>query len=192
LALANGGKAVPSFVFQHVPVKEIYQFVDEYEFNASAAERENAVFSIDDFKWYKLNDKITDGVIGEVPCSESRGGHTGEYEAWLEKGEIIGAFFGHDHVNNFTGTTDEGIRMGYNGGLGFSTYGRGSDRSARIFEIDENDVENYNTFEYTYKDCTGKDFSFFITDLISPVALSYVGKVLAVILPSFVKDIIAK
>ena len=151
----------------------------------------DCVFGLDDGQWYKLNDKATSGVLGEVPCSESVNGNTGEYEAWLEHKEIIGAFFAHDHVNNFMGVTDEGITLGYNGGSGFSTYGRGGDRSARIFEIDENDVRNYETHLVTYNDVASKPINYYIMDLFSPVIATWIGRIIDIVCPKFIKDIIA-
>lgn len=186
---AATGSYVPSLVFQHVPVKEIYQFLDIVPFNE---DHTDCIFSIDDGQWYKLNDKATSGVLGEVPCSESVNGNTGEYEAWLEQGEIIGAFFAHDHVNNFMGVTDEGITLGYNGGSGFSTYGRGGNRSARIFEIDENDVENYETYLVTYNDVASIKIDYYILDLFSPVLATVLGKIIDIICPQFIKDLVVK
>lgn len=186
---AATGSYVHSLVFQHVPVKEIYQFLDTVPFNE---DHTDCIFSIDDGQWYKLNDKVTSGVLGEVPCSESVNGSTGEYEAWLEHGEIIGAFFAHDHVNNFMGVTDEGITLGYNGGSGFSTYGRGGDRSARIFEIDENDVENYETYLVTYNDVASIKINYYILDLFSPVLATVLGKIIDIICPQFIKDLVVK
>ena len=181
------GDYVPSLVFQHVPVKEIYQFVDKVPFNA---DHTDCIFGLDDGQWYKLNDKAISGVLGEVPCSESVNGNTGEYQAWLEHGEIIGAFFAHDHVNTFVGVTDEGIRMGYNGGTGFSTYGNGGERSARIFEIDENDVENYDTRLVTYNDVSSFKINYYIMDLFSPVIATVLGRLIDLVCPQFIKDII--
>jgi hypothetical protein len=183
------GDYVPSLVFQHVPVKEIYQFVDTVPFNE---DHTDCIFSIDDGQWYKLNDKVISGSLGEVPCSESVNGNTGEYEAWLEQGEVIGAFFAHDHVNTFVGVTDEGIKMGYNGGSGFSTYGNGGDRSARIFEIDENDVENYDTYLVTYNDVEPISINYYIMDLFSPVIATVIGRIIDIICPQFIKDIVVK
>lgn len=185
---AATGSYVPSLVIQHVPVKEIYQLIDKVPFNA---DHTDCVFGLDDGQWYKLNDKATSGVLGEVPCSESVNGNTGEYEAWLEHKEIIGAFFAHDHVNNFMGVTDDGITLGYNGGSGFSTYGRGGDRSARIFEIDENDVRNYETHLVTYNDVASKPINYYIMDLFSPVIATWIGRIIDIVCPKFIKDIIA-
>ena len=185
---ASTGDYVPSLVFQHVPVKEIYQFIDKVPFNA---DHTDCIFGLDDGQWYKLNDKATSGVLGEVPCSESINGSTGEYEAWLEHKEVIGAFFAHDHVNNFMGVTDEGITLGYNGGTGFSTYGSGGDRSARIFDIDEKDVRNYDTYLVTFNELSPVKIDFYIMDLFSPVIATWIGRIIDAVCPDFVKDIVA-
>lgn len=186
LKAANGGKVVPSLLFQHIPVKEIYQLLEEVPYDEAG---DDAVFSIDEFKWFKLNDKVIDGVLGEVPCSEPLESHTGQYQAWVEKGDIVGAFFGHDHVNSFRGKTDDGIVMGYNGGTGFSSYGRGGDRSVRIFEIDEKDPANYNTYELTFNKMV-MEIPFYFLDLFSPAIVTTLGKILKFILPNFAWDLI--
>ena len=185
LKAANGGEVVPSLLFQHIPVKEIYQFLDEVSFSEAD---DDSVFSIDEFAWFKLNDKVIDGVMGEVPCSEPLESHTGQYQAWVEKGDIVGAWFGHDHVNNFYGVTDDGIKMGYNGGTGFSVYGRGDDRSARIFVIDENAPADYETYEVTFEE-QFFEIPFYLIDFFSPAIVTTLGKILKFIVPGFVWDI---
>lgn len=163
---ANGGKVVPSVLFQHIPVKEIYQLLNVVD----KKEADSAVYNTKDGNWYKLNeDKLIDSAtgIGEAPCSENFDVITGQYEAWLEKGDIIGAFFAHDHVNNFVGKTDDGIVLGYNGGSGFNTYGSGNKRSVRIYEFDENNVEDYDTYAVYYDDVLDDGLSFYIIDLFS-------------------------
>lgn len=187
LKAANGGKVVPSLLFQHIPVKEIYQFLDEIPFTDDVTD---AVFSLDEVKWYTLNDKVIDGVLGEVPCSESLESNTGEYQAWVEKGDIVGAWFGHDHVNSFYGVTDEGIKMGYNGGTGFSTYGRAGDRSVRVFVIDEKDPANYETYEVTFNEMVF-EIPVYPLDLFSPTIATTIAKLLRSLIPSFLMPIIA-
>lgn len=160
----NGGKVVPSILFQHIPVKEMHQFFVEGEKGA-----EDSFYNFESKKWFTLGDNVIvseTNYAGESPCSEPVGYKTGQYEAWLEKGDIIGAFFGHDHVNNFVGITEDGITLGYNGGSGFHSYGMGDKRSVRIFEFDEDDVENYETRSVLYGELTGKSFSFAIPDLM--------------------------
>ena len=169
----NGGEIVPSVVYQHVPVKEIYQCLEKVD----KKEANNAIYSLNDYEWYKekedymFNDEARmikkDNYIGEAPCSEVFDSKSGEYEAWIQQGDVIGAFFAHDHVNHFMMQTDDGIVMGYNGGTGFAAYGRGSHRSIRIYEFDENDVNNYTIDSVYYDDLTGKNFSFYYSDIMS-------------------------
>ncbi len=187
LKAANGGKTVPSLLFQHIPVKEIYQLLDEVPFTADLTD---AVYNLDENKWYVLNDNVIEGSLGETPCSEALTKVTGQYESWLETGDIIGAFFGHDHVNNFYGRTDDGILLGYNGGTGFSTYGRGGERSTRIFVIDEKDPANFETYEVTYNDVASKPISFWFIDLFSPTLATTIAKFLVSLIPNFVMEII--
>lgn len=182
LKAANGGEVVPSLLFQHVPVKEIYQFVDQVTYK----EANNACLNIDDRKWYSLNENSgligDDNNMGEAPCSEPLDHTTGQYEAWLEKGDIIGAFFAHDHVNNFMGKTAEGIILGYNGGTGFRAYGRGDHRSMRVFNINENDVENYETHSIYYSDVVGEKFDRYFSDFMTPAIF---GDIIRVFLKMF-------
>ena len=169
----NGGEPVPSVVYQHVPVKEIYQCLEKVD----KKEATNAIYSLNDYEWYKekpeymFNDDNRmlkkDNYIGEAPCSEVFDTKSGEYEAWVKQGDVIGAFFAHDHVNHFMMKTDDGIVMGYNGGTGFAAYGRGSHRSMRVYEFDENDVKNFTIDSVYYDELTGKEFKFYPSDIMS-------------------------
>lgn len=172
LKAENGGEAVPSMLFQHIPPKEIYTLFAECSWND-----EGAIYSRRDSKWYKLDENEAEGYLGEAPCSEDFDNITGQYEAWLECGDIMGAFFAHDHVNNFVGVNEDGIKMGYNGGTGFRAYGLGDDRSVRIFEYNENDVENYETRLLTYAEATGEEVPVVVVDLFSPALLTSLMKV---------------
>lgn len=175
LKAQNGGEVVPSLLFQHIPVKEVHQFFVEGEKGA-----DDSFFNFDNGKWYTPDWSLVeakDCYVGEVPCSEDVDRTTGQYEAWLEKGDIIGAFFGHDHVINFVGETKDGITLGYNGGSGFNAYGFGDKRAVRIFEIDENDVENYTTRSVFYGDITGDRFDFYITDILSTAAIAEIFRI---------------
>lgn len=172
LKAENDGEPMPSLLFQHIPVKEIYSLMKPCEWDT-----DGAVFSRRDKTWYILDETKASGALGEAPCSEDFDNITGQYQAWLENGDIMGAFFAHDHVNNFVGTTSEGITMGYNGGSGFRSYGVGSDRSVRVFELQEDDVENYKTRIVTYEDVTGKTLSFVPSDLLSPALLTTLMRV---------------
>ena len=63
--------------------------------------------------------------------------------------------------------TDDGIVMGYNGGTGFTAYGRGSHRSMRVYRFDENDVKNYTIDSVYYDELTGNSFKFYPSDIMS-------------------------
>ncbi len=172
LKAENGGVDVPSILFQHIPPKEIYNLLAECE-----ASDEGSIFSRRDNKWYKLDETRAEGSLGEAPCSEDFDNVTGQYESWVKTGNIMGAFFAHDHVNTFVGTTDEGIVMGYNGGTGFRAYGLGDERSVRVFEFNENDVENYSTRILTYAEVTGESIPVVFVDLFTPALLTSLMKV---------------
>ncbi len=175
LKALNGGKVLPSILFQHIPVKEVYQLLETVDYRT-----ENAVFSTVDGNWYAIKEDMMvseGGTMGEAPCSEDLTKTTGQYEAWLEKGDItLGAYFAHDHLNNFVGKTKDGIILGYNAGTGFRSYGRGGDRSVRVFEFDENDVENYSTRCVTYSETIEK-LNLYITDIFSPALITKLMKV---------------
>jgi hypothetical protein len=61
----------------------------------------------------------------------------GLFAAFLEAGDVMGTFVGHDHVNDFEGELF-GIRIGYGRASGFSPYGReGFERGARVIRLQE-------------------------------------------------------
>lgn len=149
LKASNGGTVVPSLVFQHIPVKETYKLLREVPFGTIGAVGSNFTD-----KFYVLNKDLMVGdrnVLHEGVSSESLDKTTGQYEAWLEQGDVIGAYFGHDHKNTFVGRTEDGIVLGYNGGFGFASYGDGMERYARIYDFNELDVAGYTrtTLRYT-------------------------------------------
>ena len=146
----NGGNVIPSLVFQHIPVKETYQLLKIVPSDTPGAIK--GKFTSDYYILDENADWLGDrNVMREVPASEHPSKTTGQYEAWLQQGDIIGAYFGHDHINTFVGRTAEGIILGYCGGFGFATYGDPGERYAAIYVFNENDIENYtrSTVYYT-------------------------------------------
>ena len=182
----NGGNILPSITFQHIPVKEIYSLLNVVEYG----ENDDAIYSTVGRNWYALdpNKMISDTYhLGEAPCSEDLTKTTGQYEAWLEKGDMtLGAYFAHDHLNNFVGKTDDGIILGYNAGTGFKSYGDGGNRSVRVFVFDENDVENYDTYSVRYNDLF-TPISFYYTDLFSPALITPLMKAIYAVLGNIIK-----
>lgn len=148
----NGGKVVPSLVFQHIPVKEIYKLIKEVPAGTDGAVKPiyGSQYLILDEEAEWIGDR---NIMREAPASENPEKITGQYEAWLEQGDIIGAYFGHEHINTFVGKTEDGIVLGYNGGFGFATYGDPGERYARIYDFDANDIENYTQKTVYYTEC---------------------------------------
>jgi len=171
LKAANGGETVPALNFQHVPVKEIYSLLEVCEWNTPGA-----IYARRDGNWYVTAEGV-EGECGEAPCSEDFDVITGQYQAWVENGDVVGAFFAHDHVNNFVGKTEDGITLGYNGGTGFRSYGIGGNRSVRVFNINENDVAGFETHLVTYNEIMGTNISSTLSDFMSPAILTDVMKI---------------
>lgn len=127
----HGGRTIPAVLFQHIPVIEEYELLREakpYEY--PVATRGYGKFSN---KMYVLKDGV-DGYLGEGPCSPEFNG--GQFASWKKTGDVIGAFFGHDHLNDFTGCVD-GIMLGQNKTSGFCCYTDGARSLVRTITIHE-------------------------------------------------------
>ena len=87
-----------------------------------------------------------DGVLGalkEHTCPPGWGAyrdkeHTVEgrtlYDAWRVNGRMVGAYFGHDHMNSFDGVDENGIRLGATKALTVNSYNDG-DPGLRLFVV---------------------------------------------------------
>lgn len=162
LKAENGGEPVPSLLFQHIPVPQIYDLLTQVPFGVMGSVRG---YGRNWAKWYVVNEEKAQGNVKEGPCS-SYDDH-GQYASWLKQGDIAGAFFGHDHTNNMAGKTDDGVTLGYNAGCSFNLYGDGLNRSMRMFVIDENDAWDYNTYLVKYGDIMPDDGGILLVDLLA-------------------------
>lgn len=149
LKALNGGVVMPSLLFQHIPVPELYtELMTEVPAGTPGAMPgkgcEAGKFFLPD------SDKYISGSFGENPSISVK--NVGFYDAWVEKGDIIAAFFGHDHNNDYIGKTDDGIVMGYCRGAGFHVYGEGTKRGVRSFTFHEDDLKNFKTESIYYQD----------------------------------------
>ena len=129
----NGGKTVPAILFQHIPVLQEYDLLKEAEKREGAFEH--------DGKYYEVKDgAFSNGVMREAPCPPKNG--RAQFESWKKTGDIIAAFFGHDHTNTFTANLD-GIDLVQTIGAGYHTYGK--ERGGRIIVLDENRPDSYES-----------------------------------------------
>ena len=148
LKAENGGEPVPSLMFQHVPVPQVRDL-----FIPCAEDDPDAV------KWrgpdklpYKLDPARADGYADEYPdvCEAD----FGQLDAIREQGDVCALVFGHDHANNFTCDLD-GVQIVQTPGASFRSYGTERARGVRVFEIDENDPWNVETYTLNYYDLVG-------------------------------------
>lgn len=141
----HGGKTIPALWFMHIPVCEEYELLRE----AKVQEIPDAVRGYGDRSktFYVLKDHV-EGYLGEGPaCSEV---NSGIFDAWKEVGDVKGAFFGHDHMNDFAGYYD-GILLAQNKTAGFQPYTDGCRSGVRLITLDENNVEDIQTRMYHFK-----------------------------------------
>lgn len=141
----NGGKIIPAFLFQHIPVPEEYELLRE----AKVHEKLDCVPG--HRKWadknYVLKENV-EGYLGEGPCTPCV--NSGQFAAWKEIGDVIGAFFGHDHMNDFAGYVD-GIMLAQCKTAGFRPYTDGCRSGVRLITLDENNLQNIDTRMYHFK-----------------------------------------
>ncbi len=133
----NGGKPMPSFVFQHTPVPEEYELLRKAHFwELPVAVRGYNTKR----KTFYVGKKGTMDYVGEGPCSPDV--NSGQFVSWKKVGGILGAFFGHDHLNDFSGFVD-GIFMAQHKTAGFRAYTDGCKSCVRLVTIDEKNPEKF-------------------------------------------------
>lgn len=115
-------RKIPSLMFFHIAVPEFRQLLGSGKFTGEKNE--------------------------DVGNSHINGGL---FAAALERGDVLGMFVGHDHVNTTVGDWF-GIKLGYGGSIGYGTYGlpgneteRNRLRGGRVFEISEQNPAAFAT-----------------------------------------------
>lgn len=137
LAASNGGKPVPSILFQHIPVDDMGNLFEECNFWDEGA-------VIEDGKCYRLNQELADGYyVGAILPGQT----TEQFKSWKKQGDILGAYFGHWHTAGWTGVWD-GIELGFTFGCEFA---KPAPYGIRVFTLHEDDIENYDNELYTYE-----------------------------------------
>lgn len=135
-----------SYVFQHIPVPQVYDMLLQVPFGTK-----NAVtcYGPNFLKWYLPNSEyIWDGALGEGPCSSEY--DSGEFDTWKKIG-VQAAFFGHDHLNSYCGTLD-GVDLIATPGMGFYMYGRGDEHGARLITFHADELANWKSQMLYYRD----------------------------------------
>ena len=137
---ANGGKPVPSILFQHIPTDDMGFFFEECKIWDEGSR-------LVDGKFYRLNKEVANGYNAGAyaPATET----SAQFKAWKECGDVKGAYFGHWHTEGYTGTYD-GIELGMTYGCEFAKTGPYGIRVFTIYEDGSFENELY-TYEGNVK-----------------------------------------
>ncbi len=143
----NGCEVVPSINFQHIIVPEIYDALQQTKllWFGRIVRKKNPLN--DSNKFYKL----PEGAIGELreyPCPPYY--NNGQFDAMLEMGDVLATVSGHDHENSFE-IDHKGIKIINTPTIGFNAY-NDINIGARVFVIDENAPESFETYCLTISD----------------------------------------
>lgn len=126
--------SVPHLVFQHIIIPEVYtKLLVKAESTTPGAIQGHGNWSSNYYVLDPSNPTIT-GQMNEQPCPSAING--GQYDAMVRTGCMVGNFVGHDHTNNFVGTTADGITIGYTEAVTMHSYGH-HDPACRVFTIKE-------------------------------------------------------
>ena len=140
LITKENGKKIYSLAFQHIIVPEVYDVLKKvkghklYSFSH--------MYNKNDYYMFDPN-QVNFGTLNETPCCGYP--NYGQFEAMVEKGDVLGVFSGHDHTNAF-GVKCKGIDIvnslstRYNGDRFATMYGY------RIIEVNEKDTSRYTSY----------------------------------------------
>ena len=147
LKKANDGQVVPSINFQHIIVPEIYDALKEVKllWFGRIIRKKNPLN--DKTRFYTLPHDAK-GQLREYPCPPYY--NNGQYDAMLETGDVLATVSGHDHENTFE-IDYKGIRIINTPTVGFNAY-NDINVGSRVFVIDENEPESFETYCLTYSD----------------------------------------
>ena len=128
--------AVPSIVFEHIPVDDIGNLFEECTIFDEGAMAGSS-------RLYRLNQSR---AMGKASMVYTPGASTEAFAAWKSKG-VVGAFFGHLHIDGYTGTWD-GITLGLTYGCQFA---KSAPYGMRTITLDEDTPETFETQLWVYE-----------------------------------------
>ncbi len=137
---ANGGETVPAMAFQHIVVQEAFEklFI-ESPFNLGSL---TLNFDGKYYTYLPYVHDIKDGFLLEAPCPGYY--NYGQFDAFVETGDVVAVFSGHDHPNSYT-VTKNGVDIVNTPGASFESYGDNSVRGLRMITLNENDTSSYES-----------------------------------------------
>ena len=136
LRAENGGVPLPAILFQHIPVQQEWDLL-----TVADAPVPDTVGFTDKTGVYRYFPHPIAGRMRERPTPPA-GEHREQFESWKKTGDILAAFFGHDHRNDFVVEKD-GILLVQTLCSGFFTYG--IERGGREIILHEDDPKHIET-----------------------------------------------
>lgn len=118
------GRKIPGLMFFHIPLPEFDLMWENRENHNVVGEK---------------NEDVAAGVF-----------NSGLFAAVEDRGDVMGIFVGHDHVNDYVGDYF-GVKLGYSANVGYGTYGlpgpdRDRMRGARVLVVPEEDPRSFETY----------------------------------------------
>ena len=135
----NNGEKINSLVFQHIIVGEIYDVLEKSDSKKPYAYKH----LYNDDEYYRFDpEQINYGTIREFPCPDYE--NYGQFNAMVEKGDVLAMFSGHDHTNAF-GVKYKGIDIVNSLSTRYIGLFHSTQCGYRVIEVDENDTSTYET-----------------------------------------------
>ncbi len=140
LKAANNGETVKAMAFQHIIVQEIYEMMF-YE-SPFALGKATLNFDGQSYTYLPYVHNIKDGFLLEAPCPGYY--NYGQFNAFVETGDVVAVFSGHDHLNSFIVEKD-GVDIVNTPSCTFGSYGDPATRGIRMLTINEDDTSVYES-----------------------------------------------
>lgn len=146
LEAANGGK-VPSFMFQHIVPAEVAKQV-MFTVKGDLGDLGSTDFNDGTSATYLPNIfGFEEGWMFEQACPSRD--CEGQWDAISERGDVLGVFFGHDHINTYVANVN-GIDAVNVPGSTYNSYYDMLAQGFMVLTLDENDLSTYErTMLYT-------------------------------------------
>lgn len=141
LKAANGGETVPSILFQHIIVPEVYEAL----YPEMALPIKDFTYKGTAYLPVPSFSKHT-GVIFEPSCPSYYS--AGQFDSLVATGDVLATIHGHDHINDFT-VNYQGIDIVTVPSVGCNSYSNDLTRGVGLITLNEDDLTTYS-YETVY------------------------------------------
>lgn len=133
------GEKIYSLAFQHIVVPEVYDALKQVKTKRAYACKR--IYT--DNEYYMFDPNVENhGTLHEMPCPGYY--NHGQVDAMVERGDVLGMFFGHDHTNSFS-VNYKGINITNSLSTRFNGDAYSTQYGYRIIDINEDDTSTYRT-----------------------------------------------